>query len=310
MDWSVQVNWTGQYKLIVRSVIDYALPVIERVITHRHLGVYLSSTLDWSVQINDVCLKATRKLSVLRNVKFLKRNTLDMLYKIIIRSVIDYALPVYANNLKLTELARLDRVQYKAGKLVCGALHYTSREKLNIELGWENFHNRIKFLGLSLFQKIHLHETRPLIRSCMSTLDYAKKYLTRSKAGYSPYPNFGNKFSNSFFPYMAKQWNNLDVGTQVIMIPDFKMQLKKDLKPCKYKHFSRGSKLGNSLFSRIRLNRSELNQHKFDIGLHDTPECLCHAKSESSLHYIMDCFLYTGERQTLFDLVEHYIPNF
>ena len=24
----------------------------------------------------------------------------------------------------------------------------------------------------------------------------------------------------------------------------------------------------------------------------------------------MDCFLYSGERQTLFNLVEHYIPNF
>ena len=79
---------------------------IERVNTHRHLGVYLSSSLDWTVQVNDVCLKASKKLSVLRNVKFLKRNTLDLLYKITVRSVIDYALPVYANNLKLTELAR------------------------------------------------------------------------------------------------------------------------------------------------------------------------------------------------------------
>ena len=103
--------------------------------------------MDWSVQVNDVCLKASRKLSVLRNVKFLKRNTLDLLYKIIIRSVIDYALPVYANNLKLTELARLDRLQHKAGKLVCGALHYTRRVKLNNELGWETFQQRIDFLG-------------------------------------------------------------------------------------------------------------------------------------------------------------------
>ena len=61
--------------------------IVERINTHRHLGVYLSSTFDWSVQINDVCLKASRKLSVLLYVKFLKRNTLDMLYKIIIWSV-------------------------------------------------------------------------------------------------------------------------------------------------------------------------------------------------------------------------------
>ena len=146
---------------------------VERVNTHRHLGVYLTSNLDWSFQINDVCLKANKKLSVLRNVKFLKRNTLDLLYKITVRSVIDYALPIYANNLKLTDLARLDRLQYRAGKLVTGALHYTSRDKLNNELGWENFQTRIHFLGLSLLQKIHLHETRPLLRKCMSYLVYA-----------------------------------------------------------------------------------------------------------------------------------------
>ena len=100
--------------------------------------------------------------------KFLKRETLDLLYKITVRSVIDYSLPVYSNNLKLSELARLDRLQYKAGKLVTGALHYTNREKLNEELGWENFQTRIKFLGLTLFQKIHLHQTWPLVRKSMT----------------------------------------------------------------------------------------------------------------------------------------------
>ena len=113
----------------------------------------------------------------------------------------------------------------------------------------------------------------------MSKVDYAKKYLTRSKGGYSPYPNFGVKFSNSFFPYMTKLWNNLKVSTQVMMLSDFKEQLKKELKPVRYKHFSKGSKSGNSLLTRLRLNRSELNLHRFNINLHDTPECVCHAKS-------------------------------
>ena len=126
----------------------------------------------------------------------LKRNTLDLLYKITVRSVIDYALPVYANNLKLTELARLDRIQYRAAKLVSGALHFTNREKLNTEL------------GLSLFQKLHIFETRPLIRTCKTGFDYGKKYLTRSKGGYLPYPNYGQKFQKSFFPYITSLWNN------------------------------------------------------------------------------------------------------
>ena len=148
------------------------------------------------------------------------------------------------------------------------------------------------------------------VTPCMSGLDYEKKYLTRSKVGYSPFPNFGTKYSNSFFPYMAKLWNNLSVSTQVLMLPDFKLQLKKDLKPMRYRHFSKGSKIGNSLLTRIRLNRSNLNLHRFDIGLHDSPECQWFAKSESSSHFIIGWFLYSGEHQTLFTLVEHYIPKF
>ena len=53
-----------------------------------------------------------RKLAVLRNVKELSRQTLDVLYKLTARSVIDYALlPVYYNTLKKSELAQLDNLQ-------------------------------------------------------------------------------------------------------------------------------------------------------------------------------------------------------
>ena len=144
----------------------------------------------------------------------------------------------------------------------------------------------------------------------MPELDYAKKYLTRSKVGYSSYPNFGMKFKNSFFPFMTRCWNELDVSTQVMQLPDFKEKLKSSLKPMRYKHFSKGSKIGNTLLTRIRLKRSDLNLHKFTIGLSDSAECLCHAKKESTIHYLTECFLYSGERQILFNRVEQYIPNF
>ena len=238
--WKINFN-AGKTKDIIFSskVLNNSPPllfnqtVINRVNTHRHLGVYITSNLDWSTQINDVCLRANRKLSVLRHIKLLKRNTLDLLYKITVRSVIDYALPIYAKNLKLSELARLDRIQYRAAKLVTGALHFTNKEKLNKDLGWESFQKRIDFLGLSLFQKIHLHQTRPLIRSCTSALDYEKKYLTRSKTGYSPYPNYGKKFKESYFPYFTGLWNNLDVKIQLLPLIDFKIKLKEELKPKK-----------------------------------------------------------------------------
>ena len=160
---------------------------IERVNIHKHLGVYLSSNLDWSQQIDEIGLRANRKLAVLRSIKYLNRKTLDLLYKTIVRSIIDYSLPILANNLKQTELARLERLQYKAAKLVTGALHFSSQEKINLDLGWETIKKRIDFLGLCLFHKIHLHQTRPLVRKCLTKLDWMGTRITRSKGGYMPY---------------------------------------------------------------------------------------------------------------------------
>ena len=125
-----------------------------------------------------------------------------------------------------------------------------------------------------------------------------------------PYPNLGVKFLNSFFPYLTKLWNNLDNEIKVLALSDFKTRLKTIIKPDKIRHFDKGSKSGNIFLTRIRLDRSDLSQHKYSIGKSDSPECACHARQESSYHYIIDCFLYNCERQILFDSVEQYIKNF
>ena len=86
--WKVKFNASKTKDIIFSNkVLNNSPPLvfndefITRVNTHRHLGVYLTSNLNWSVQVNDVCFRANRKLSVLRHVKMLKRNTLDLLYK-------------------------------------------------------------------------------------------------------------------------------------------------------------------------------------------------------------------------------------
>ena len=84
-----------------------------------------------------------------------------------------------------------------------------SRDKLNAELGWETISQRGDFLGLNAFHKIHLHETRPLIRNCMPKLDIDRKFELSSKGGYIPLKNYGNKFKTSFFPHISGLWNSL-----------------------------------------------------------------------------------------------------
>ena len=90
---------------------------------------------------------------------------------------------------------------------------------------------------------------------------------------------------------------------------DFK-QFTNTLKPKRYKYFQKGNKYANSLLTRIRVGRSELNQHTFSLGQIDSPECLCHHREESPMHYFLDCFLYLQERQAIFLLFENYIRNF
>ena len=211
--------------------------------------------------MHETCLKANRKLSVLKGVKLLSRQTLDILYKLTVRSVIDYCLPVYCGILKQTDLVRLDNVQYRAAKIVTGALHFSSKEKLNLELGWEDIKTRADMLGLNIFHKIHVHETRPLITTCMSKLDYERQNVLRSKGGYLPYKNYGDKFWKSFFPHISRLWNSLPTNVQILNLQDFKIFTKKEMKPAKIKHFGRGTKLGNTLLSRICVGRSMLNQH-------------------------------------------------
>ena len=257
-----------------------------------------------------ISLKANRKLAVLRSVRMLSRQTLDLLYKSLVRSVIDYGLPIYCKTLKQTEMSRLENLQYRAAKIVTGAYHFTSREKLNIELGWESIQKRADILGLNMFHKIHRHETRPLIRNCMPKLDIDNTHNIRSRGGYIPFKYYSAKFNNSFFPHISSLWNTLPLSVQCKDLIEFKEYTKKELKPTKHKHFSRGNKQSNKLLTRIRVGRSDLNQHKFIIGLSDTPQCSCHYREESPLHYFIDCFLYLPERQTLFDLFEHYIPKF
>ena len=115
---------------------------VDRVTLHRHLGIYLTPTLDWAAHVHQVCLRANRKMAVLRSVKQLGRATLDLLYKLTVRSIIDYSMPVYFGNLRVTEINRLEQIQYRAAKLVTGALKYSSKVKLNIELGWESLQTR------------------------------------------------------------------------------------------------------------------------------------------------------------------------
>ena len=113
--------------------------------------IFLSSTLAWCRQIQETCLKANRKLAVRCSVKCLKISTLDILYKVCVRSTFEYGLVLYWHSLKQTKAAQLVQIQYCAARLCTGALMFTNQSCLETDLSWESIAEKAKFLRLSIF---------------------------------------------------------------------------------------------------------------------------------------------------------------
>ena len=214
--WKVSFN-PGKTKHMIFSnkILSNSPPVlfdsvvVDQVYEHKHLGIWLTPTLCWSRHIQHICMKANSKLAVLRSVKYLSRTVLDILYKLQIRSVIDYGLTIFYNTLKQSDITRLNRIQYCSARLVTGALPYTSRVKLDADLGLEDLCTRYKMLGLYMFHKIVHNNVRPLIRSIMPPL-VNNICNTRSNDIYKNFPRVNEKYYNLYIPHFTREWNCLD----------------------------------------------------------------------------------------------------
>ena len=140
---------------------------------------------------------------------------------------------------------------------------------------------------------------------------FHKTINTRSSNKYVEFTFKNDTFNKSFFPVVTKLYNNLDLAMRNLPnSTDFKEQLKAKYKPRKVKHYSRGiSKYANTIQTQLRIGRSYLNSHGFQINLREDDLCLCH-RSETVSHFFLDCFLYQEERDELFKKISQYLPGF
>ena len=125
-----------------------------------------------------------------------------------VRSILDYALPVYGPALDQNQIAKLEKIQYLAARIATSTPKCSSTEKLDKDLGWESVSNRIKFLSISLFHKIHTNATRPLSRECLPPKNSNLEQMRSAKTylGY-PYPRhtLEKTLDKSFFSIASKQ---------------------------------------------------------------------------------------------------------
>ena len=70
--------------------------------------------------------------------------------------------------------------------------------------------------------------------------------------------------------------------------------------------------LGVKLRTRLRLQFSDLNEHKFRHGFSNTisPMCACRTEIETTEYFLLRCQFYSTQRLELFENLEKVEPNF
>ena len=99
-------------------------------------------------------------------------------------------------------------------------------------------------------------------------------------------------FNNSFFPLCSQEWNNLSDDIKSLPLPiSFKKALLSFVKSSENSVFAIHDDNGIKLLTRLRLNFSYLNEHKFRHNFLDTinPMCSCGSEPETTAHFFLLC---------------------
>ena len=94
--------------------------VIKSVKSTKDLGITISHDPSWSDHIHDVINKASRVLGVIKRVLGSKSRTeFSLLYKSLVRPILEYAAPVWCPFL-VKDIVLLENVQRRASRLALG----------------------------------------------------------------------------------------------------------------------------------------------------------------------------------------------
>ena len=274
---------------------------ITRVPQHKHLGLTLTSDLSWKTHIDGVVDKATKRLGILRSLKFkVDRLSLERIYMSFIRPILEYGDIIWDSPMEV--LAPLENVQLNAARIVTGATARCSTNGLYAETAWQPLAKRREMHRLALYYKIvNGNAPKYLIDLLPSTVQDRTTYNLRNRSQRDTQLTRLNCLTYSFFPTTTKLWN--DLSNEIKARPSisaFKSVLTKGL-PKKNPLYYFGGRLEACIHARLRIENSPL---KADLAnsLHviDSPLCPCGSgREENAEHFFFNCPLYDEQRLTM-----------
>ena len=119
--------------------------LIEQVSVFKFLGVYLNDTLTWSNHIEEVSVKVSRNIALLRRLSwFLPQSALLLFYKSFILPLFDYCDVVWYSCTK-EEASSLERLQTYAAKIILRLSKHSSATSARKLLGLSTLSSRRKY---------------------------------------------------------------------------------------------------------------------------------------------------------------------
>ena len=129
---------------------------IEEVTSHAYLGLHIASNLSWKPHVEEVAVRARKKLNLMQPLKFkVDRRSLEIMYRSFVLPSMDYAIAVWGGSYD-NSLDKLERIHVDAKRLITGATARSSITNLDRELPMQSIQERIEVASLSvLFKIIH-----------------------------------------------------------------------------------------------------------------------------------------------------------
>ena len=198
---SLTINLSKSHMMIIsrRHAEDvtrsFPIPVVNEM---KILGVMVNNKLSWSTHVKYISAKANRRFFILRRLKPLtSKEDLHMLYCSLIRSVLEYACPVYAG-INKGMAASLQRLDNRAHRLIFNEHHGSSNVRTcdcTMNCLQKRRHEQcLKLLNTFLASPSHvLHSRVPMRGNSRFILQFCRTALRQS----------------SFFPFSSMLSNTL-----------------------------------------------------------------------------------------------------
>ncbi len=121
------------------------------------------------------------------------------------------------------------------------------------------------------------------------------------------------RIGNSFFPYCKINWNALGDDIKLSnSITEFKRCYLKNMaiRPQRNDYFNIADKHGLTLLTRLRVDFSDLREHRFNHRFNcPSPICKCTLDEETIVHFLLRCPRYIVQRRVLLASVSDIIKN-